>query len=109
MAKTVVFGGIIQYTTYTPANSTNTTLTCVAAEGVGKEYAINYLNATAAFDRNNDGTNERGGVAGGGIPSEPVIVIREGGVTGLVGTSGGAASIEVGSGGSRYKTFWYDE
>ena len=109
MAKTVVFGGIIQYTTYTPPNSTNTALTCLAAEGVGKEYAINYLNGTAAFDRNNDGTNERGGVAGGGIPSEPVIVIREGGVTGLVGTSGGAASIEVGSGGSRYKTFWYDE
>ncbi len=58
---------------------------------------------------NNDGSVDRSATIGGGIPSEVVIVIRDGGVTGLVGTSGGAAGIDVGGGLPRYKTYWYDE
>jgi len=109
MAKTVIYNGTLYATTYIPANSITAVQTCAAAEGEGKAYAINYLSGTAVFDLNHDGTLDRSVTVGGGIPSEPVIVIREGGVTGLVGTSGGASSISTSSGGNKYRTYWFDE
>ncbi|MGE5242162.1 MAG: pilus assembly protein [Bacteroidota bacterium] len=111
LAKTVIFGGVLYATTYVPANSITSVQTCSAAEGEGKVYAVNYLSGTQMFDLNHsgDGVLDRSAAVGGGIPSEPVIVIREGGVSGLVGTSGGAASIDTNSGNNKYRTYWYDE
>lgn len=110
LAKTLIFGGILYVTTFTPANGASALQTCSASEGTGKVYALNYLSGVPAFDFDNDGTNDRFVEVGGGIPSEPIIVIREGGVTGLVGTSGGSEVIEVGPGaGDAYKTYWRDE
>jgi type IV pilus assembly protein PilY1 len=109
LAKTVIFGGVLYATTYVPANDMTAVQTCAAAEGQGRVYAINYLSGTPVFNLTGDSTLDRSKNAGGGIPSEPVIVIREGGTTGLVGTSGGAASVNTKSGGNKYRTYWYDE
>lgn len=109
LAKTVIFDGVLFFTTFIPANDATAQTTCQANEGLGRYYELNYLTGTAAFDLDNDGTLDRFGVAGGGIPSEVIIVIRDGGVTGLVGTSGGAKQVAPGGGDTRYKTFWKDE
>lgn len=112
LAKTVIFGGILYVTTYVPANACNSTITCRPNEGIANLYAVNYLDATPEIDQDKDGdidTADRVAKVGGGIPSEPVIVIREGGTTGLVGTSGGAGTIQPPGGTNRYRTYWYDE
>jgi len=112
LAKTVIFNGTLYATTYIPANDSTAVATCAAAEGEGRYYAVNYLDGTPAFDLNGDGTtdtNDRSAVVGGGVPSEPVIVIREGGVSGLVGTSGGASNISTNAGNNKYRTYWYDD
>lgn len=109
LAKTVIFGGVLYATTYVPANDLTAVQTCAAAEGQGRVYAINYLSGTPVFNLTGDSALDRSKPAGGGIPSEPVIVIREGGVTGLVGTSGGAASVTTKSSGNKYRTYWHDE
>ena len=109
LAKTLVFGGVLYATTFLPANQSTLATACSANEGTARAYALNYLTGESVYDMNNDGSIERFATIGGGIPSEVVIVIRDGGVTGLVGTSGGAAGITIGGGLPRYKTYWYDE
>lgn len=109
LAKTTVFAGVLYVTTFTPANSSTAKVTCQANEGVAKVYAMNYLSSGAVYDYNGDKTYDRFSIVGGGIPSEVVIAIREGGVTALIGTSGGAAQTQVNSNQPRYRTFWFDE
>jgi type IV pilus assembly protein PilY1 len=109
LAKTLVFGGVLYATTFVPANQATLSAACTPNEGEARAYALNYLTGEGVYDLNNDGLIDRANPIGGGIPSEVVIVIRDGGVTGLVGTSGGAAGIDVGGGLPRYKTYWYDE
>ena len=70
---------------------------------------VNYLNAPPVADLRDSSGLDRYGIAGGGIPSEVIVVIREDGVSGLVGTSGGAKQVDPGGGTNRYKTFWWDE
>jgi len=109
LAKTTVFGGVLFATTYTPTTSTTVIDSCNAAtEGTGMLYAMNYLNGTAVNDLNGDSILDRFIPVGGGIPSEIVVVIREGGVTALVGTSGGASTPPIDSALPRYPTYWYD-
>jgi len=109
LAKPVIFDGVIYVTTYTPANDATAVITCASTEGLGKIYGLGLYNATAVIDFDGDGTADRSKNVGGGIPSELVTVIREGGVTGLVGTSGGAASPNIGEELPRGKTYWYEE
>ncbi|BAU47701.1 hypothetical protein SVA_1125 [Sulfurifustis variabilis] len=109
LAKPVIFDGVLYVTTYVPANDLTAERTCSASEGLAKLHAFNFLNATAAVDFDKDGTLDRTIELGGGIPSETVIVIREDGVSSLVGTSGGAARPEINSKLPRFKTFWYEE
>lgn len=109
LAKTLIYAGTLYVTTFVPANDSTAANTCQANEGEGRYYALNYLNGSGAYDLSGDGTPDRFAAVGGGIPSEVIIVIRDGGVTGLVGTSGGAAATKVDSNLPRYKTYWYDE
>lgn len=117
LAKAVVFGGTLMFTTFVPQSTVVNNGACAPLnEGVGRLYVLNYLSAGGVLDFNNDGTldrryiNSQGqDVIGGGIPSEAVIVIREGGVTTLVGTSGGAANPNVGLKMPRYNTYWYEQ
>lgn len=90
LAKTDIFAGTLYATTFTPANASTGQVTCSANEGLGTLYALNVLYGGANVDLNKDGVidaSDRLGSAGGGIPSEHVIVIREGGLTDLVGTN----------------------
>lgn len=109
LAKTLIYAETLYVTTFVPANDSTAANTCQANEGEGRYYALNYLNGSAAYDLDGNAGNDRFAVVGGGIPSEVIIVIRDGGVTGLVGTSGGAAATKVKGDLPRYKTYWYDE
>jgi type IV pilus assembly protein PilY1 len=108
LAKTLVYNGVLFFTTFIPANDSTAQTTCQANEGEGRYYEVNLLSGAPMYDLDGDNSLDRFGVAGGGIPSEVIIVIRDGGVTGLVGTSGGAKQVAPGSGQNRYKTYWYD-
>jgi type IV pilus assembly protein PilY1 len=101
LAKTVVFGGILYVTTYTPPQAGATCGT--PAEGTGKYFALKLWNATGYLE-----SGQRTKPAGGGIPSELVVVIREGGNSGLIGSSGGAARVKVEETPPK-RTFWYQE
>lgn len=101
LAKTTIFGGQLFVTTFVPAQNTTGVVCPTPSEGTAKLYTLNYLNAAAV-----NVTEGRDQTLGGGIPSELVVVIREGGTTGLVGTSGGAKQPEVKKDLPRYKTFW---
>lgn len=109
LAKTLVYNGVLFFTTFIPANDSTAQTTCQANEGEGRYYEVNLLSGAPMYDLDGDNSLDRFGVAGGGIPSEVIIVIRDGGVTGLVGTSGGAKQVAPGSGQNRYKTYWYDK
>ncbi|MCG6975068.1 MAG: hypothetical protein LJE56_01525 [Acidiferrobacterales bacterium] len=109
LARPVIFGGVVYVTTYTPPNPDMTSALCEPNEGLGRVYGLNYLDAKVAIDLDGDGTTERSIDLGGGIPSELVTVIRDDGTTGLVGSSGGAAKVEVEDVGGQQRTFWYQE
>ncbi len=109
LAKTVIYAGTLYVTTFVPANDSTALTTCQANEGEARYYALNYLTGSAVYDLDGDGTLDRSASVGGGIPSEVVIVIRDDGVTGLVGASGGASMTKVKSSLSIFKTYWYEE
>lgn len=112
MAKTVIFNGALYVTTYTPANNLTAENTCQPNEGNGRLFAFNYLTGTAAIDFDNSGSltdADRTKDLHGGVPSELVTVIREGGTSSIVGTSGGAATPEIGSQLPRFKTYWQEK
>lgn len=109
LSKTLVFDKVLYVTTFLPANQSTVTAACTPNEGEARAWALNYLTGEAVYNLDNNSGIERSAAIGGGIPSEVVIVIRDGGVTGLVGTSGGAAGVTVGGSLPRYKTYWYDE
>jgi hypothetical protein len=67
---------------------------------------INILNGAASYDLNGDGvvnSADRSTYVGGGIPSEVVTVIREGGTTTLTGTKSGDDVSNL----NRLKTYFY--
>jgi type IV pilus assembly protein PilY1 len=112
LAKPVIFDGAIYVTTYTPANEETSVITCAASEGLAKLYTLGLYAGTAIVDTNKDGqvtTDDRVQNLGGGIPSELITVIREGGTSALVGTSGGAATPKISGDLPRFKTYWYEE
>ena len=110
LALPVIFDNVIFQTTYVPANDVTATKTCAATEGLGKLYALNLLTAEAAFDFDTSVSGlEESLEVGGGIPSELVVVIREGGVTGLVGVSGGTRVVNVSDTTPRGRTYWFQK
>jgi len=120
LASTLIFANILFATTFVPANDLTAQQTCSKDEGLGRVFALNLFNgeaaltdvfnafeATTGFDPLTISVSDRAATIGGGIPSEVTIVIREGGVTGLVGISGGTASPPVNpSGVPQFDTFW---
>lgn len=112
LAKATIFDGVLHVTTFTPPNTTDNTTTCTPQEGIAMEYAMDALSAVGAADFNNDGTMDRSGQIGGGIPSEVVIVIRPDGTTGLI-NAGGKGGAPLGAKGissnNNARTYWYEE
>jgi type IV pilus assembly protein PilY1 len=108
LAKTTIFEGVLNVTTFTPSNDTTATATCAASEGVAKVYALNFLDGTPGLDLNNDGAVDRSVAIGGGIPSEVVVIVRPGGSTGLVNVSGGSTQVPIGQSPGPQKSYWHD-
>ena len=108
LAKTTIFEGVLNVTTFTPSNDTTATATCAASEGLAKVYALNYLDGTPGLDLNGDGVVDRSITIGGGIPSEVVVVVRPGGSTGLVNVSGGSTQVPIGQSPGPQKSYWHD-
>jgi type IV pilus assembly protein PilY1 len=110
LARTTIFDSILYVTTYIPSQAVVAEENSCSSigEGIARQYALHYLNATAVVDFDNDGTSDRYNNIGGGIPSETVVIVQEGGVSSLVGTSGGAANPKIDSSLPRYRTYWYE-
>ncbi len=105
LARTTIFGGVLYVTTYTPPQSGASTVACgTPAEGTATQFALDLLNGAGRLTG-----GARSEVIGGGIPSELVVVIRPGGTSALIGTSGGAKQTNVGSTLPRFKTYWKQE
>jgi type IV pilus assembly protein PilY1 len=106
LARTTIFAGVLYATTYVPPQSGGTPTVCGApAEGTARQYSLNLLNASGVYNS----SGSRSGDIGGGIPSELVIVIREGGTSGLIGTSGGAKLTQPPKDLPQRRTYWYQE
>jgi type IV pilus assembly protein PilY1 len=120
-----VFKGVLYVTSYVPPSSdvvTGPGICPPPAEGIARLYGLNYLSGAGMVDLTGDGSIDRFTEIGGGIPSEIVVVSREGGTTALVGTSGGASQGVAGQspaclppgcfkmegGLPQYPTFWHD-
>ena len=104
LARTVIFGGQLFATTYIPANEQTAVLTCQPDEGIGRLWAFDILSGAAGIDFDGDGNKDRSTDVGGGIPSDLVVVIREGGVSGLVGPH---TPPNLPKDLPRRKTFWF--
>jgi hypothetical protein len=78
LAESTVFYKVFYITTFTPNDDL-----CMPG-GEGKLYALSYLTGGAAMDFDDDDTNDRSVIVGGGIPSKPVMIIREGGTNLLI-------------------------
>ncbi len=105
LARTTIFAGVLYVTTYTPPQSGASAVACSApAEGTATEFALDLLNGAGRLSG-----GARSAVVGGGIPSELVVVIRPGGASGLIGTSSGASTPDVGEVLPRFKTYWKQE
>jgi len=75
LAESTVFYKVFYITTFTPNDEP-----CVPG-GEGKLYALSYLTGEAVIDFDDDDTNDRSVTVGGGIPSKPVMVIRDEGTS----------------------------
>jgi Tfp pilus tip-associated adhesin PilY1 len=78
LAESTVFYKVFYITTFTPNDDP-----CMPG-GASKLYALSYLTGGAAMDFDDDGTNDRSVIIGGGIPSKPVMVIRDSGTNLLI-------------------------
>lgn len=78
LSESTVFYKVFYITTFTPNDDP-----CMPG-GEGKLYALSYLTGGAVMDFDNDDANDRSVILGGGIPSKPVMVIRDGGDTNLL-------------------------
>jgi type IV pilus assembly protein PilY1 len=110
LARATVFDGILYMTTFTPANQSNSTLTCDANSGVATEYVIDAISSKSALTLNGNAT--RSTVVGGGIPSEVVIIFRPDGTSGVI-SGGGKGGAPVAAQGipnnSAQRQYWHED
>ena len=114
LSSPVILGGTVFFTTYLPANVVNVSA-CQLVEGAGQLYAVDVLNGSAVFNWDQSPATDPLSVAdrrrslGAGIPSSVVPVFQPGGISLLIGGSGGATVVDPGLALPRSRTFWYEE
>lgn len=110
LASPVVLAGKMFVTTFLPEANQDP---CTAAEGEGQLYGVNILSGAAElnWDETSDTLNkaDRILVLGSGIPSGAVPVFQEAGITLLIGTGGGAASVDPLVALPRQRTYWFQQ
>ena len=114
LARPKVIAGKLFFTSYLP-DAVIAATNCSLAEGGGRLYGLNVLNAAPVMnwdgigDETNLVKNDRHQQLGSGIPSGVVTVYQEEGVTGLVGSGAGAKPFDPDVEFPRFRTFWYEE
>ena len=117
-----VYGGVVYFTTYTPASAStpNPTDPCVVStvRGVARLYAVDYGTGASVLDLNSDtengndgqpvelGKKDRSIAIGTAIPSAPVIAILAEGAQIFVGVEGGIVSLPTISTKDMHTYFW---
>ena len=112
LSSPIVLAGKLFFTTFLPGDHDP----CSATLGVGRLYGLDAITAGALFEDwlegGNDGELEKGDrvyALGGGIPSSAVPIFQKKGVTLLIGTGGGAESVDPDIELPRIRTYWYQE
>jgi type IV pilus assembly protein PilY1 len=121
VSSPIVFNQVVYFTTFSPT-STSTGSDCCATgtgSGTGRLYAINYLNGEAVYAGfNQTGSTSGGGpgatptpadrstTLGGGIPSQPTLVVTQQGTFIVVGTSQGTGSYNTNASSGLTRYFW---
>ncbi len=111
LAPPIVLAGTVYFTTYLPDGVVSSS-SCSLAEGAGLLYAINVLNGAAVFNWDGVGdavslaASDRTYTLGGGIPSGAVPIFQSEGITLLVGSGGGATTIDPNLALPRARTYW---
>jgi type IV pilus assembly protein PilY1 len=114
LSSPIVLGGKVFFTTYLPEQVVNVAA-CTLAEGAGVLYGINVLNGTAVFNWDQSPVSDPFTLAdrrmslGSGIPSSAVPIFQPGGISLLVGGSGGATVVDPGLALPRAQTYWFEE
>ena len=113
LSSPVILAGKLFFTTFLPAGITDP---CQVIQGSGRLFGIDAINATAVFEDWLEGgiddafeTGDRTYSLGSGIPSSAVPIFQEQGVTLLIGTGGGAESVDPDIALPRVRTYWYQE
>ncbi len=109
VSSPVVFDKAVWFTTFAPSSaSTGGTDRCTLPGGVGtaRLYAVNYETGSAMFDLDEDGDKERSVNIGGGIPSDPVVVVTKNGSYIAVGRQRGVTLQDSGSESLFKKLYW---
>ena len=110
LSKPVILAGKLFVTTFVPAQNQDP---CKAAEGEGKLYGLAVLSGEAVIDWDDLSTDltkaDRVLVLGSGIPSGAVPIFQEAGITLLIGTGGGAASVDPGVALPRIRSYWFEQ
>lgn len=117
-----VYGGVVYFTTYTPASGSapNPSDPCAVStvRGVARLYAVDYNTGASVIDLNSDtetdndgqtvelGKKDRSIAIGTAIPSAPVIAILAQGAQIFVGVEGGIVSLPTISTQDMHTYFW---
>ncbi len=113
LATPLIVGGKLFYTTYVPGLASADPCD-VQVEGGGRVYAVNMLTGAAEFNWYTGDANaatdlteeDRRQGLGSGIPSEAIAIFQPTGVSVLVGSGGGATTIDPDVGLPKSRTFW---
>ncbi len=111
LSRPIALAGTLFLTTYLPDSQA---AGCQAAEGSGRLYGLNILTAGAVYhdwDGNSGDltTGDRTYTLGSGIPSDAVPIFQKQGVQLLVGTSGGATTVDPDIDLPRERTYWFEQ
>jgi type IV pilus assembly protein PilY1 len=124
VASPRVYGGVVYFTTYTPASGsageTDADDPCAVStvRGVGRLYAVNYKNGGSVLELSGDAETDNDGSAvnlgkkdrsvaiGTAIPSAPVIAVLAGGARIFIGVEGGIVSLPTIATQDMYTYYW---
>ena len=116
LSSPTIIAGTALFTTYNPDEAATANV-CAVNIGAGRAYGIDLLDASERIDFLNNGPSEadgdmideRGFIVGGGIPSNVVPIFTKEGVVTIVGTEGGAQTLDQVVTLPQFRTYWHEE